>query len=237
MPKRPFPGSAALVALLFVPAVALADPPGSVALDRAADRLHASVEVGDAIAACPADLWRTRLTLWHRVFGAGDGWTVEGCRLRFGDCAGDCLDASDGSACLHMARIFEKDEERRYVMPAREAYALACASGDPSGCTNRGAGIRNVPLDEDALSLRSGEEMAPCLMRSFAIACAAGDAWGCAMERQAHRLGEDGPVDAGTARERLTRACVLSSEKGSEGTEAAPCRFARGQMGRLSGKE
>ncbi|TRW96000.1 hypothetical protein FNJ84_14235 [Paracoccus sp. M683] len=109
--------------------------------------------------------------------------------------------------------------------------------GHPSGCTNRGATIRNVATPIDPISVGDRETALTCIKRTFAIACSAENAWGCAMEGQALRLGEGGPVDKTTARDRLDYACVLSGETEKSDSTLAPCRFAKQQLELLNNKE
>lgn len=209
---------------------AFANEPEAVDLRRAADRI-ASVPAIEALTrACPADIWKTREAARGLPAGQDDGGNLSACRADLANCTSRCVDGQDGASCGSLAHILETSGVPRMAMAGRRTYALACALGEPSGCTNRAAGIRNLPIPEDGLSQQMTPGIATCLRRSFAIACAAGNAWGCAMEGQALHLGEGGPADAKAARSRFRRACDLSDLHEAQDTALAPCRFAREQL-------
>lgn len=182
---------------------------------------------------CPADVFKTQLPWMQRVTGLSGGYLKGSCAKSVQACAAACLEDKHGRACLSLGRLLEPRGRDARDMARRAAYGLACAYGQASGCTNRGASLRNAPRERDPLAL-NGEPREACLMRSFETACTAGDAWGCAMAGQAHRLGEGGPPDALKARARLSRTCVISGAEAGKETRSAPCRFARRQLERMN---
>ncbi|MFV0474655.1 MAG: hypothetical protein ACK5MQ_10700 [Pikeienuella sp.] len=222
-------GIAALFCLgLAVPAAA--EAPEDADLRLIDDRLVAIEGMQDLMRTCPAEIWRTRLTWLNSMLAKLKDWRVSQCEDDLSACVDSCLVSQNGTACFAVARLFEINDAPEFKMASRRAFALACALGEPSGCTNRSAGLKNAPIPSDDLSQNMSEEMEICLYRSFATACDADDAWGCAMEGQALHLGEGTPPDAHRARLRLQRACALSPLPEKRETEFAPCRFARTQL-------
>jgi hypothetical protein len=208
------------------------DSPGPAELARVADRILAVRGIGDLLATCPADIqgaWKSRAPL----FSGRDRAMSEGtCARNFERCADACLEANTGDACTWVSFILET-RDPSLKPAARHGYALACALGDPSGCTNRGANIRNASQEFDALSLRPRSENAACLYSTFAAACAADDAWGCAMSGQTYHRGEGVAEDRERAKSLYRRACALSGEGRDDETAKAPCRFARDLLAEL----
>jgi TPR repeat protein len=200
-------------------------------LARVAERLLAVPEAKRLLAACPADIqgtWQTR----PGIFGHQD-WTSEGtCARNLDRCAAACVENGAGDACTWVAFILEAEDDG-FTQAARHGYAMACALGDPTGCTNRGANIRNAPRPFDPLSELPIAKTAACLARTFAGACAEGDAWGCAMSGQSHARGEGVPRDPAAARRLYREACALSGEKAGDDAVKAPCRFATGLLAEL----
>jgi TPR repeat protein len=207
----------------------LAAGPGAAQdLQPALDRMQAAMGADPILTACPADLYRTRETFLGRLLAA-QYETDEACRADPEACAAACLDDSAAEACLAFGLMLEIDDTP-HILPARHAHALACALGEPAGCTNRAAGIRNVPTEGDALSQQPFDEKAPCLLRSFDAACDGDDSWGCAMLGQAHHYGEGTAADPALARTAYTRACDLAAPD----VDFPACSFARDAMADLA---
>lgn len=212
-----------------------ADPPDAAALHRAADRIGAVPDIAALLATCPADAWLSRADT------AGGGiWQQAACMRDFDGCVADCVSGNSATACRTTARAIELSDDPYAMDPMidlsrRQAYALACALGSASSCTNRGAALRNAGhLAPDPLSALARPARDLCLYRSFASACDAGSAWGCAMSGQSYHLGEGVARDDARARVQLLRACADSTGPEPEDTARAPCRFARNLLAAIS---
>jgi TPR repeat protein len=205
----------------------LAGPVAAQDLGSAVARMEAAMTTDPILATCPADLFQTRATLLDRLFG-DDTVFLDVCRQDPVACATACVDDSSAADCLSLALMLEIDATP-HLLPARHAYGLACALGDPAGCTNRAAGIRNVPLEGDALSLLPFDDKADCLFRSFRLACDHGDSWGCTMLGQAYHYGEGTPRDPGLAKASYTKACTIAAPD----LDFPSCTFARDAMATL----
>jgi len=203
--------------------------PDAEALAEAGARVAEVAGVGDLFAACPADIWRTRQAAPSLLSPTRRVWTETSCQRDFEDCVTACVDRGSGTACRQVARAIEMHGLPDGDLSRRQANALACALGAPSGCTNRGAEIRNAWIEQETFSRREGQRAVRdlCLFRTFETACAADDAWGCAMSGQSFRLGEGVGEDADRAAAQYRRACALHTGPEEERTEYAPCRFAR----------
>jgi hypothetical protein len=220
-------GIVALVALEFLkegPGV-----PDAAALAAAGARVAAVEGIEALFAACPADIWSTRRDAPSLLAPTRKVWTEVSCQRDFDDCVTACVDRGGADACRQVARAIEVHGLPEVNMARRHANALACALGNPSGCTNRGAEIRNSWIAEETFSGGNGRRGARdlCLFRTFEIACAAENAWGCAMSGQAFQLGEGVAADADRAEVQYRRACALHLGPEEERSEYAPCRFAR----------
>ena len=222
---------AAVVLLLEVLKPPPRDMPDPAELARVAERLLEVPGADDLMTRCPADIQDSLQS--RRVLPVRGGAVTEtSCAADLGRCAEACIDGRSGEACTWTAFILEMRDDA-LTEAALHGYALGCAKGDPSGCTNRGANIRNAARPFDPLSLRPREENASCLYRTFAAACAADDAWGCAMSGQTYALGEGTARDPEAAARLYRRACTLSGEGPDEESVKAPCRFARGLLAAL----
>jgi hypothetical protein len=202
----------------------IAGPVAAQDLQPALDRMRAAMAADPILTVCPADLYQTREMFLGRLLPVTHD-THEACRTDPVGCIAACLDDSSAEACLAFGLMLEIDDTP-HILPARHAHALACALGEPAGCTNRAAGIRNVPTAGDALSRQPFDAKAPCLFRSFKVACDGDDSWGCAMLGQAHQYGEGTLVLPKLARAAYTRACDLAAP--DFGFPA--CTFARDAM-------
>jgi hypothetical protein len=211
-----------------------ADPPGAAALQQAADRLANVPGIVDLLATCPADAWLSRVDM-----AAGDIWQQGACLSDFDGCLEACVAGNSATACRTTARAIELSDDPYAMDPAidlsrRQAYALACALGSASGCTNRAAALRNAAqVAPDPLSDLTQGARDLCLYRSFSSACDAGSEWGCAMSGQSYHLGEGTTRDEARARVQLLRACEGSTGVEPEDTAHAPCRFARNLLARI----
>lgn len=180
--------------------------------------------------ACPADIWATRPARMIDALLPDRTADHMACAADLTDCAAACLTGTDGNACLHLATTIEVAEASEDLnLTARRLHAFACAMGLPSGCTNRGGGLRNVPLPDDALSLAPFGQIEGCLYRTFTIACNRGDSWGCSMLGQAEEWGEGTAANPGGARRAYEKACDLVDNPGF-----AACDFAREGLERLN---
>lgn len=193
-------------------------------------RLQSLPEAERLFAACPADIHATRPARLVDALLPDRTRDEDDCAADPAGCTTACLSGVDGRACLHLAITLEVAEGGDDLdLAARRLHAFACAMGVPGGCTNRAAGLRNVPRPGDALSLAPFDDKAVCLHRSFAIACAGGDSWGCAMLGQAEEWGEGTAPDPLRARTLYQRACDLARDPGF-----AACAFAREGLERLN---
>lgn len=189
----------------------------------AAAALLSGAPEGDALlAACPADIYRSRMSLDQRLFMRSAYQTLSECEADFLACAQTCADDADPRACLHSAILIEQSRYDQFKLSARIGHALACAHGEPAGCTNRGGGIRNVAMYGDVLSLLPWDDKVECLARTFQSSCKADDAWGCVMSGQALAYGEGVPVDEGKALAAFDKTCALADDLTHDS-----CQFAR----------
>ncbi len=230
-------GIAAIVALEFLKPPPEEGPgvPDAAALAAAGARVAAVDGIDALFVACPADIWRSRQAAPSLLAPTRKVWTERSCQRDFDTCVTACVDRGSATACRYVARAVEMHGLPDGDMDRRRANALACALGNPAGCTNRGAEIRNAWIEGESLSRREDQRVARdlCLFRTFDIACAADDAWGCAMSGQSYRLGEGVAVDPDKAAAKYRRACALHEGPEEERSEYAPCRFARSGLASL----
>ncbi len=156
---------------------------------------------------CPADLFRKEAELGGS-FPAHKTATKERCAAHPAECLSACVAGRSATHCFNLALAFEQDEAiaARYK---EMLFAKACALGDASGCTNRGAYLRNTMEDSDPLRRVSEEELKACQHRTFKAACRNNDNWGCAMLGQSYRYGEGTPTSQASARRAYRKACKL----------------------------
>ena len=211
------------------PLLLAAFPATAQDLSPAIARMQAAMAAEDLLSTCPADLYRSRMPLLSRIFGPGADLPDGFCAAGPEGCVSACLDGLSGDACFRFGHLMETAKGGD-ALTGRHAHALGCALGDPSGCTNRGGGIRNLPLTGDALSLVPFEDKHDCLFRSFSLACHAANSWGCAMLGQAYENGEGTAVSTDLAITSYTAACTLSAPD----TEFPACLFARARLDELA---
>lgn len=122
-----------------------------------------------------------------------------------------------------MALAFQENESAVAPRYAQLMFSMACALGKASGCTNRGAHLRNAADEGDPLDSLSQEERDRCQFRSFKIACEKSDNWGCSMLGQAYHTGEGAKKNLSRARRYYKKSCKLDPD-------FAACAFARGAL-------
>lgn len=168
---------------------------------------------------CPADLYRSQATLFS-LLQTTNGPDMSTCRSDLKFCHDSCVFGKNDTACFSLARALQE-----YGAPAADKhyeplFALACAIGRPSGCTNRAAGIRNGGYANEPFAAFSDEARGLCLRRSFKIACEGDDAWGCAMYGQSLYDGEGGEEDIAAAASAFKKSCAFDEE-------APSCEFSK----------
>ena len=110
----------------------------------------------------------------------------------------------DVDSCFWLANRLEHADPGD---PAAQAlYQRACTLGEPSGCTNRAAGM--------FLGHRRDAGLMKCAARTFERTCGLHDAWGCAMLGNALHEGIGAPRDDARALEVLARACRQPDDTG-----------------------
>ena len=120
----------------------------------------------------------------------------------------DLCKEGEPDACLGLAQALEDFETELGEVPGRKAYAFACAAGSAAGCTNRGGGMQNYPIEGDAMSNLPVEEKAQCHFELFKVGCENDDGWGCTMLGDAYANARGVAVDQQKAREALAKACL-----------------------------
>ncbi|MGB1235784.1 MAG: hypothetical protein ACPG5U_08630 [Planktomarina sp.] len=200
---------------------------GGQQLETAIRLVQSVDDLETLVTTCPADIRYTRQTWRDWLLGNRFEWTLSQCRANLERCATACTTGHVGSACRATARAFEQELDNENRMPSRQAYTLACASGNALACTNRAAGLRNTPVDTDPLSVNQPAAFQTCLTRTFEGSCHDDDAWGCAMYAQALMNGQGTKQDTDQAQSIVRKACRLSTNEVDKGTISAPCRFAR----------
>lgn len=195
------------------------DGPAAKAVVAAMD---AEPRVAAVWAMCPADAY-DRFAPFYARWVKPSSEAPDICARTPDACYRRCVDGGDSGACFGLGRAFQlrPDEiDNRY---AEMLYAMACANGMGSGCTNRASGLRNAPVDGEPLLSLPAKMRDNCEYRSFHIGCVQGDAWSCSMEGQAYELGEGIPTDAAQARALLERSCGISPD-------FVACTFAKDRM-------
>jgi hypothetical protein len=164
---------------------------------------------------CPANVF-------GRVRGGApvEGLTEAVCTSEPSRCWTLCTEGRNGTACFRLARVFQehgpKNDPRSQIL-----FAMACARGMASGCTNRAAGVRNAEYDDDPLRKLGKAKREACTARSFYIACERKDSWGCFMYGQAAQNGEGIPRDVALARRSYAKACAATGGRDFAGCTRA----------------
>lgn len=138
---------------------------------------------------CPADVMRADM----RVNGLQE---VSCADAALPKCFRQCR-KGDVDSCFWLAHALEQAQTSD---PAAQAlYQRACTLGEPSGCTNRAAGLF-VQKRKDPGVLR-------CAVRTFTKTCDLDDAWGCTMLGNALHEGLGIDKDDARALQVLEKAC------------------------------
>lgn len=168
---------------------------------------------------CPADVFRKEASLGGLLLGS-EAVTRGHCAAHPEECYRTCVGKRSGEHCFRLALAFQENESVVAPRYAQLMFSMACALGKASGCTNRGAHMRNAAEEGDPLDALSQEEKDRCQLRSFKIACGKNDNWGCAMLGQAYRNGEGAKKSLSLARRYYKKSCKLDPD-------FAACAFAR----------
>ena len=201
----------------------IADIPAQSVVD-AIRQVDAVEGIDSLYAACPADVFESRTSLWTRLVRGDTSVTFEFCKKNYDRCTALCIVEQDAKACINTARVLENRREDGAKVASRKAYVLGCALGRAGGCTNRGAGLRNRIVEGDPMQA-TRVDLTACLFRTFAQACDAGDSWGCAMSGQTYQLGEGVAADPNRAAVLFEQACALASSP-----RFAACKFAQDKL-------
>lgn len=187
------------------------------ALRNTAQKIFKDPQFSTYFNSCPAADFgkkRSSMTLIVNTLVGIDEMDMAFCQVAPEVCMLQCT-TGNGEACLELARAFESVRDKIGKVPGRMAFALACATGSSSGCTNRGAGMRNAPISGDPMSMLPDEEKYACTFSLFSTACTKNDPWGCSMLGEAYAEGEGTPVDLNLARKHFRAACELAPEDDS----------------------
>ena len=168
-------------------------------------RLRVDDRLTNLHAVCPADVAGARAARKTAVAAAAS----PDCERNPIACHERCV-ARDGEACLSLAQTVEAERPRLPPKYWKALYTAACELGQPSGCTNRAAALRNLD-DADPLD-KVAEPAATCEFRSFQYACAGNDAWGCTMSGQALLNGEGVAANPGEAHAMFAKACAIDPD-------------------------
>lgn len=169
--------------------------------------------------ACPADVFRKEASLGGLLLG-DEAVTRDHCAAQPEECYQACIGKRSGEHCFRLALAFQENEGVIAPRYAQLMFAMACALGKASGCTNRAAHMRNAAEEGDPLESLSAKASERCQFRSFKIACDKSDHWGCAMLGQAYRNGEGAKKSVALARRYYRKSCRLDSK-------FAACDFSR----------
>ncbi len=204
-----------LAACALLTAFAAVPQPARAGFDAAEARSVAAAinkdrRLGHMLRQCPADVFGKRQAT-ARVSRAATG-SKASCEANPAACFRACIQAADGDACLRLAHTFQGHDEVVRPLHAETLFTLACASGEGSGCTNRGAGIRNGDFAGDPFKRKPDHVQESCQYRSFKIACEQDDAWGCAMLGQSYEYGEGTRGNAALARAAYEKSCRLAPD-------------------------
>ncbi|MEM1376554.1 MAG: hypothetical protein AAGG69_04115 [Pseudomonadota bacterium] len=124
-------------------------PQEQAALEKALSHMQSNAGVAESFAMCPADVYRTQMPFWRKLTGYNKSMRLAQCREDPVACADMCFNRNDPRACYLISRVFQDEEFGQAESVYAQSFAYACATGAPSGCTNRGASMRNAPLFDD----------------------------------------------------------------------------------------
>lgn len=186
---------------------------------RATGEMDRDKTLQSSARACPADVFRKEASLGGLLLG-DEAVTRDHCAARPEECYQACIGKRSGEHCFRLALALQENESIVAPRYAQLMFAMACALGKASGCTNRAAHMRNAAEEDDPLKSLSAKASERCQFRSFKIACEKNDPWGCAMLGQAYRNGEGVKKSVALARRSYRKSCRLDPE-------FAACAFSR----------
>lgn len=225
-------------ALWFAHRPVLAQAPVATLVPRLAGvaaQLSAQAPLNQRLAQCPGDLYRSAST-WTLLSGRFRAAWFKQPKNHFDHCAQNpeaclaaCTQDHNERACFQLGRVLQDhpdvealealpegdpatQERDRIAMGAEILFTEACVLGGGSGCTNRGAGIRNGNYRLDPLRPWPPEKKQACQFKTFKAACQADDPWGCTMLGQSYQEGEGVAVDHGMALKQYDRSCQLDPD-------------------------
>lgn len=162
-------------------------------------------------------------------FGVGKKLSEKFCKTELEECFSKCS-GGNGEACLVVARILQADKNKNISQKyAQTFFAFSCAAGNPGGCTNRAAGIRNGDFLRDPSKEWDEEDKKECTFRFFEKACKKDDAWGCVMLGQAYEKGEGVKRDKGKASVLYKKGCLQA------GPSHLSCKYAKNALKNMNG--
>jgi len=177
-----------LTALAGVLAVSACEPRVGTPAEASQAVRDSYAWMGDA-ELCPADV----MPAGARVAGLKE-MSCSGAELPA--CFSRCR-KGDVDSCFWLAHALEQVKSDDAA--AQALYQRACTLGEPSGCTNRAAGMFAAKSKDPGI-LR-------CAARTFTKTCAVDDAWGCTMLCNALHEGLGVEQDDARALEVLQKAC------------------------------
>ena len=110
--------------------------------------LEKSAELRSAHEACPADIFKSKSTLFS-LLGTDEWPDRDACEADLAYCRDACVHGKNGEACFNLARVLQDHGSPAADRHYEPLFTLACAMGKPSGCTNRGGGMRNGDYQSD----------------------------------------------------------------------------------------
>ena len=189
-------------------------------------RLRTEPRLARTFAACPADTFARERPFW-RGLAAPQQPAERTCAQHPAACYDLCVTWANGPACFRLAEAYTHHSlDVDDVLDKERFFALACALGDPAGCTNRAAGVRNGRYPGDPLRTVPTADQHACAYRSFLIDCDRRGAWGCAMLGQAYRNGEGVAAQEQRAKAAFEASCAISPK-------FAACDFAKGHLAQM----
>ncbi len=200
--RAPFTRLAFAAIVLAAQAFSLASEaqttPDQRSVAQVAAAIDADPKLTRLLGQCPAPVYRR---------AKENSAAADSCDSHLGECLTACRNG-DGEQCFKLGLAIQKSGEK--PLHAQIMFTAACANGKGSGCTNRGAGMRNGDYDGDPFAKRSKSAREQCQFRSFRTACGLNDAWGCAMLAQAYANGEGVKRSRTDAQRASDKSCELA---------------------------
>jgi len=202
-------------AIIFSSQLALAQevtllPINKTALTKVMGAIDKNEKVQKLYEGCPADTFDTANQNYAGDVDEDDVPNI--CRKTPRSCLKNCLQKGDATQCFDLALVFQDDELQAQPVYSEKLFALACARGSASGCTNRGAGLASSDDEKDPWQKVSQDKRDLCAFRSFKISCQKEDAWGCYMHGNTHSSGEGTKLDNAKARAAYEKTCKIDPE-------------------------